>query len=515
MASNLLQSFVRPTKLFGRGSLAPSFSRDDVERDRNANIAKQLSTINQNVIAIASNIRAVSTVLSTQETQKLLRARQEQNRRNRIAEKESFGGAERALEASLVRAIKAPITAITKTVSGPLESLKKALFLLFGGWLTDKVLDLFDEKRGSFTDRLTSIGFEITKGVAAAIGAFSILDGGFFRIIGIIGKLALRIGKFLVLSPFKILRSLFKIGRKAPGTVKPRKTSFRGGRLGKFFSGVAAIGAGVIEYQGAREAGYTKELAGLKSALVTGASITAGTLAALGLKGLGLASGGAGLLLLPAGVVTASTAAGAGTEALFENFFGGEKSTYQGETPLYTPEGKETDYVMGIYEDGVFEVKEKGILGFGKRKILDSDKILSGEQTIQPNGKNAELLEYAVRQQHVLSIGAPDQEKRHQYGRQVAEKAFGMIPDIKYTIKDGKLVQGSVSPEKAAQIQTLIDAGLPEDVATRIINVASPDNNLPANASNIGMPSIIPVIPTKNPLNQYNDLARQIYQTRL
>ena len=517
MASNVLQSLIRPTRLFGGRSLAPSFSQDDAERDRNANIAKQLNSINQNVIAIASNIQAVSRVLTTQETQKLLQSRQERNRRFRSAERESFGGAEKALEASLVKSIKSPIAAITRTVTGPLEKLKRALFLLFGGWLTDKLLDLFDEKQGSLADRLNTIGVEIGKGVAAAIAAFGILNGGFLNIVGIMGKLALRIGKFLLLSPFRILRSLFKIGSKKPGPggVKPRRSSFRGGRLGRFFSGVAAIGAGVIEYQGAREAGYTKELAGLKSALVTGASIGAGSLAALGLAKVGLASGGTGLIVLPAGVIAASTAAGAGAEQLFENFFGGEKKTYQGETPLLTPEGKETDYNIGIYEGGVFEVKRKGIFGLGKQDILDSDKILSGEQTIAPNGKNAELLEYAIRQQHVLSIGAPDQEKRHQYGRQVAEKAFGMIPDIKYTVKDGNLVEASVSPEKAAQIQTLIDAGLPESDAANIVNLMSPDTNLPANASSIGTPSVIPVIPTKNPMNPYNDLAKSIYNLRL
>ena len=479
-------------------------------------LLKQLTSINENILAIGNNIQTVSNALIAEERSETIRVRGEKRRRLRLAEKEAFGGAEKTLESAIVRAIKAPLNAITKTVTGPLEALKRSLLLLFGGWLTDKLLKLFDEEGGSFNERFDKFGGEIIKGVSAAIGALTLLDGSFLRIAGILTKLAFRIGKFLVLSPFRLLKALFKLGPGKKNIPKPRpRGKTPKGRLGRFFGRVAAGVGGVLEYQGAREEGYDKNLALLKSFLVTGSAYTAGTLTGIGLVKAGLPTGGASLAISIPTITAVATGAGAVTSETFDRLFQNVKKDYQGETDLFDTEGNPTDYRLGIYEGGRFEVKKKGFFGFGKTKILDSEAILSGKQKIEPNQLNAQLLEMAVRQQYVLSMGAPDQKERQDYGIKVAETAFGKL-DIRPEKFDEKTgVIKPINPVAEQLREAVIASGLGPEYADAVANNYMEVVEGTPTAVNVGIPAVLPVIPTKNPLNPFNDLARSIYNTRM
>ena len=521
MASSLLPKssvfagrMLNPTALIPQTpSLSPS---NDAREKREEMLLKQLTSINENILAIGNNIQTVSNALIAEERSETIRVRGEKRRRIRLAEKEAFGGAEKTLESAVVRAIKAPLNAITKTVTGPLEMLKRSLLLLFGGWLTDKLIKMFDEEGGSFNERFDKFGGEIIKGVTAAIGALTLLDGSFLRIAGILTKLAFRIGKFLVLSPFRLLRALFRLGpgKKNVPKVRPRGKTPKG-RLGRFFGRVAAGVGGVLEYQGAREQGYNKQLAAFKSFLVTGGAYTAGALTAFGLAKAGLPSGGASLVLIPTLTTAAATGTGAAISSGFDQIFKDAQKGYQGETDLFDTQGNATDYRLGIYEGGRFEVKKKGFFGFGKTKILDSEAILSGQQKIEPNQLNAQLLEMAVRQQHILSMGAPDQKARQDYGIKVAETAFGKL-DIrpeKFDEETGQIK--AINPVAEQLREAVIASGLGPEYADAVAtNYMEVVEGTPT-AVNVGIPAVLPVIPTKNPLNPFNDLARSIYNTRM
>jgi len=536
MASNLL---VKPSVIRGRPSSLLTSNRGGDEL-----VSKQLVSINQNIIAVGNNIQTVASALVREDRLSTTRIRGEKRRRIRLAEKESFGGAEKSLEGSVVAAVKRPINVATKTIAGPLESLKRALLLLFGGWLTDKLIKLFDKEGGTFNERLKKFGGEIIKGVGLAVGVMSILDGNFFRIAKIMGSLAFKIGKFLVLSPFKLLKSLFKLrpgsgkGKfKGPGRVprsekgKPKVKGLGKGkirtRLGRLF-GRALLGlGGTLEFKGGREEGYDKKLSALKSLLVSGAAYGTGALVA---KGLALT--GAGLVFsIPAGVGAASFA-GTESAALFDKLFGQFKQEGQGTFELYDREGSPMkDYKLQIFEGGQFEVKKTGMFQnpFGA-PILDSRKIISGEQTISPDGKNAELLEAALRQVTYMTIDdTPDAQSRRNYYLDVAEKAFGkldinpfdrnqsyndLISGNSESQNNNGLVTTTPNPEKQSMIQGLVRSGFDFDDASNIASIVFDSNDSNTSSANIGVPTLIPVIPTKNPDNPFNDLARSIYNVR-
>ncbi len=529
MVSNLL---LRPSLLQSR-ALTPSTLMVNRGREKREQLlSKQLVSINQNIIAVGNNIQTVANALTTEDRVNTIRVRREKTRRLRSAEKETFGGAEKALESSVVRAIKAPINAITKTISGPLGSLKKALLLLFGGWLTDKLIKMFDEEGGTFTERLKKFGFEIVKGLGAAVGIMSVLDGNFFRIARIMGSLAFRIGKFLILAPFKLLKTLFKLRPgsgpklKGPGKKPPKvergKTRIKGGgnvktraRLGRLFGRTLAGLGGALEYKSGREEGYDSGLAALKSLLVTGSAYGTGALVA---KGLALT--GVGLVLsLPAGAA-AATGAATGASALFDQMFGQFKKEGQGTFELFDLEGNPMkDYELQIYEGGRFEVKKTGMFQNPfAAPIIDSGKILSGEQTINPDGKNAELLEAALRQVMYMSLDdTKEYETRRQSYLQVAQKAFGKL-DIEPFDRQktySELVTGTQDPRKQSMVEGLIKSGFPADEASNIASLVFDSGDSASTAANVGTPTYVPVILTKNKENPLNDLARTIYGVRM
>ncbi len=211
-------------------------------------LSKQLQAINNNILAVANNITALTSALQTETRKEEANIQQEKTRRIRSAEKESFGRAESILESRIVRAITKPVKKITGAVQGGLNKLKDALMLLFVGWLTDKVFKMFQADADGSTNKFEELKTQIGVALAAAGGAFALLSGGLLGIIATIGGLSLSIAGFLIKQPFKWLKNLFfpakqppvtpgggKGGRVTPGSGGGGRTG--GGRAGGGTSG--------------------------------------------------------------------------------------------------------------------------------------------------------------------------------------------------------------------------------------------------------------------------------------
>lgn len=534
MASSFLQKSISPARLFGSGR-----SQIDAEKVESYNfIARQLTAVNQNILAVGSNIELVAKSLTNQDRQDKVRVLQENTRRVRLAEKETFGGAEKALESAVVRAVQTPIKTVQKAVSGPFEQLKNSLLLLFGGWLTDKLFNLFDESGGTFRQRLESVGLEIVKGIGLAVGAFTILNGGFLAILGSVGSLAFKLGKFIALAPFKILKGLFSLkrgpkgnivptrpprGRTAPGQKpggnqpKGNQAKARGTRLGRIFGRIATAAALTTEFKGAREQGYSPQLSGLKSLFTTGAAAGAAFIVGGGLAATGVGSA----VAVPSGI---GAAAFAGMEAnkIFDLAFGSQQQQGVGQFDLYKTGTSEPyeNYDIFVDEQGDFEIKDtsfafgQGSLGL-KKPILTSKGLMSGEESIpSPSGKNAELLEAAISQ--LASMNASNPERVSKY-RNLATKVFGSFANISLFESnkgDSSNVTATPNPQRQAAINTLSQY-LDDESTDALISLGGGSGNKTTSVSSAGAPTIIPMILTRDPANPYRDIAKHHYGVRV
>jgi len=513
------------------------------QRQTFSSLSRQLDSINNNILKIGTNIQSVSQGLSSEILREQIRAQEEQNRRIRTAERENFGQAEQALESSITTAVVSPIKSINTAVSGALGGLTDALMLLFTGWLTDKVIDNFDEYRKTAVEKLEELSKFIKNVPSLAIDLFGSIKDGFGNISETIKNISSSISEFLSRGPFGSLVDLFKnnqIVPVPPANFQPRPTpqspgasttpqasqpATRGGRLSGFFRGARSIlgkglnrglliGGGALEYSQARESGYSPFLAGLKSALVVGGSWMGG-----GLAGAGMAATGAGAPLVVPTAIAAATASGYGIEAAFENLMGQYKSRSSGQFDLQSMEGNVyPNYDIFVDESGKFQVKDtSGFFGgFGKPPILTSENIMSGEQSISPTGKNAELLEAAL---YTASLIQPD---KMDYYEQISKKVFGQeLSQLEPSPIESRRVANEVEkspvisppPEKTVPPPRIMQPPqIAEGTPTLIDLSGGGDMGVQNMASSLGgAQTEIPPIPTSDMDNPYRLLMRSIY----
>lgn len=194
-------------------------------------LSRQLQAINNNILAIGNNITALTSALQSDTRQEEVNIQQTKARRIRSAEKESFGRAESILENRIVQAITKPVKKITGAVAGGLNKLKDALMLLFVGWLGDKVFKMFQANAEGNEERFNDLRNQIGIALAAAGGAFLLLNGGLLGIMATIGGVAASVAGFLIKKPFEFLKNLF-FPAKPPTDAKGRGGGLSGGGRG-------------------------------------------------------------------------------------------------------------------------------------------------------------------------------------------------------------------------------------------------------------------------------------------
>ena len=198
------KTFIKPRRLSINKPLQVSGSEEN-----NPYISDQLQSINQNIIEIGSNINNFAAGLEKQikfdqkveQKQRLRRKKQEEDQERREQEK----GLER--DPKIRPKLKKVQNQVGKALANPLEKLKQVFLLLLGGWITDKVLKLFENDGKTAKEKWDQYGKDLAVGITAALGAFAIMSGGLLGVIGTVGALAIKIGGFLLFKPFQKLFS--------------------------------------------------------------------------------------------------------------------------------------------------------------------------------------------------------------------------------------------------------------------------------------------------------------------
>ena len=248
------KTFIKPRRLSINKPLQVSGSEEN-----NPYISDQLQSINQNIIEIGSNINNFAAGLEKQlkfdqraeQVQRLSKKRKEEDQERREQEK----GLER--DPKIRPKLKKVQNQVGKSLANPLEKLKQVFLLLLGGWITDKVLKLFENDGKTAKEKWDQYGKDLAVGITAALGAFAIMSGGLLGAIGTIGVLGLKIGAFLLIKPFEIFFKLTwsatkalaksawntakKLWEKPPSKPDPKAKPKPGGGVA---GGGAAAGAG-------------------------------------------------------------------------------------------------------------------------------------------------------------------------------------------------------------------------------------------------------------------------------
>jgi hypothetical protein len=301
-------------------------------------IRQDISQLNTGLISIATLLQQDAV-----NEERILRAQQESERR--LAEEQVRIGKESDLERKIQAAIIAPVERLAPKVQNLFGNVLQSLGYLFGGWLTNQVIDYIKEEGEGNNERLKEIKDNIIKNIVIAGGALLAVKFGISALsrslFGITTQVARLLGKTVV-APFNIVKGMVTPGgSKPPGAPAPPKPS--GGGFGGAIKGMAS-GAG----------NFIKGLAAplLVGSAMTGLDIATGedpgravAGATTGMIGSAAAFAAGSLLPIPgSGVVSSAIAYNPSAEFgkdIYDKFFGKEQPKIQPEAKPSQPLSKE------------------------------------------------------------------------------------------------------------------------------------------------------------------------------
>jgi hypothetical protein len=180
--------------------------------------------IKQDINQLNSGLTTIATLLQQDAVneENILRAQQESERR--LAEEQIRIGKESEIEKKIQNAIVAPVNELAPKVQNLFGNVLESLGYLFGGWLTNQVIDYIEAEGEGDNERLTEIKNNILKNLAIAGGIILSVKFGIFALkrslIGITAQIAKLIGK-TVAAPFNGIKNILSGGRTSGGGKPP------------------------------------------------------------------------------------------------------------------------------------------------------------------------------------------------------------------------------------------------------------------------------------------------------
>lgn len=174
--------------------------RDAVDGQTTAVISQQsgvLENFNKNIIALRVDVNklgrgldGISRLIFQQNQLEIDRIRKEQEELRLSAERATRSGRENAIEQRVNNALLAPVQAITPKLSSLFDRIRQALAILFGGWLTNQLIELLEANQEDNVEGVKKISDNIQKTILKLVGGLIAVGAGFKILKGVIGNTA-------------------------------------------------------------------------------------------------------------------------------------------------------------------------------------------------------------------------------------------------------------------------------------------------------------------------------------
>ena len=153
-----------------------------------SNISTQVDNISQQTVILNKSLEVISSNLTAGAA--LDREREAENavRQRRLAKQGLIDSKENAIETGIRNAIMAPVKNIGKKVQIGLGKLVNVFFLLTGGWLINKTIDMLRALSGDNQEKFVKIRNDLLKGLLVIGGVVALATAG-------MGALTLGLGK--------------------------------------------------------------------------------------------------------------------------------------------------------------------------------------------------------------------------------------------------------------------------------------------------------------------------------
>jgi len=250
---------------------------------------------NSNIQALRTDIGKLGTglanialLLQQDNAEELSRARAQQEKERRLAEQQVRIGKENELEQKIQNALVTPVQKLTPKMNDVFGRIGAALGILFGGWLTNQVVQAIQASEDKNTNLFNNIKFNIIKNLAIVGGGLLAIRAGFSIVKNTIGRIASGLTRLLIVKPL-VAASALLAGR---GIGNKKTSTNTGSKVGSGLNvkGNVAVGALMTGLDIAGGENPARAVAGATSGMITSAAAF-GLGSLIPIPGTGLISG--------------------------------------------------------------------------------------------------------------------------------------------------------------------------------------------------------------------------------
>ena len=203
-----------------------------------------IQALRNDIGKLGTGLASIALLLQQDNAEELSRSRAQQEKERRLAEQQIRIGKENELEQKIQNALVAPVQNLAPKMNDVFGKIGTALGILFGGWLTNQVVQAIQASEENNTKLFNDIKFNIVKNLAIVGGGLLAIRAGFSIVKNTIGRIASGLTRLLIAKPLAIAAALLpRVGGRTPTVKKPPGRSGSGslGLVGNIINGVSGV----------------------------------------------------------------------------------------------------------------------------------------------------------------------------------------------------------------------------------------------------------------------------------
>lgn len=180
------------------------------------------------IAKLGTGLSTIALLLQQDAVEDQTKIRQDQEKQRLLTERQVRVGRESEIEQKIQNAVAEPVQRLVPQINDIFGKIGTALGILFGGWLTNQVVQAIKASEEGNTKLFNDVKFNIIKNLGIVGGGLLAIRAGFTLITKTIGRIASGLSKLLIAKPLAIAAALLpKIPK--PGGGPPTKGPKSGG----------------------------------------------------------------------------------------------------------------------------------------------------------------------------------------------------------------------------------------------------------------------------------------------
>jgi len=205
-----------------------------------------LQGLRVDIAKLGTGLSTIALLLQQDAVEDQSKIRQDQEKQRLLTERQVRIGKESEVEQKIQNAIAEPVQRLVPEVNDVFGKIGAALGILFGGWLTNQVVQAIKASEEGNTKLFNDIKFNIIKNLGIVGGGLLAIRAGFSLIKRTIGGIASGLTKLLIAKPLAIAAALipgFGGGKTPPrsGGTPPRSGGGGIGGVGRFITFLSGL----------------------------------------------------------------------------------------------------------------------------------------------------------------------------------------------------------------------------------------------------------------------------------